>query len=142
MGEPQPCLPSWWRSSVPAPGPSDKNSEALPIPEPMLSALSNEQEPPSCTGFISLEERQKLTFRDSTGEFSHPLPVVNVMMVERTGEKTVRWINIGWMYLTSWVRAESKFRTHSRVVVDSSLPPHRGTHRPPHFRHAHYSLVI
>ncbi|KAK3357797.1 heterokaryon incompatibility protein-domain-containing protein [Lasiosphaeria hispida] len=53
----------------------------------------------------------RLTFRDGAGKLLHPLPVVNVMMVERTGEKSVRRISVGWIYLTSWIRAEPKFRT-------------------------------
>ncbi|KAK3324946.1 heterokaryon incompatibility protein-domain-containing protein [Apodospora peruviana] len=53
----------------------------------------------------------RLTFRDGAGKLLYPLPVVNVMMVERTGEKSVRRISVGWIYLTSWIRAEPKFGT-------------------------------
>ncbi|KAM7203223.1 hypothetical protein V8F33_002214 [Rhypophila sp. PSN 637] len=60
---------------------------------------------------LSVEELQKLTFRDSEGEFLFPIPVVNVMMVERTGENSVRRISVGWIYLTFWIRAERKFVT-------------------------------
>ncbi|KAM7216087.1 Heterokaryon incompatibility protein (HET) domain containing protein [Rhypophila decipiens] len=61
--------------------------------------------------FSSHEELQKLTFRDGAGKLLYPLPVVNVMMVERTGENSVRRISVGWIYLTSWIRAEPKFIT-------------------------------
>jgi len=85
-------------SIVTAPRPLDQNSQALPESEPILS---NELEDEGCKSFISLEELQKLTFRDGAGKLLHPLPVVDVMMVERTGEKSVCRISVGWLYLTS-----------------------------------------
>jgi len=32
-------------------------------------------------------------------------------MVERIGGKAVRRVSVGWIYLTSWIRAERKFET-------------------------------
>jgi len=94
--------------------PSADHNSQVPLPEfakATLSDESDEVEDERCKSFISLEDLQKLTFRDGAGKLLHPLPVVNVMMVEQIGGKSVRRVSVGWIYLTSWIRAEPKFRT-------------------------------
>ncbi|KAK0623967.1 heterokaryon incompatibility protein-domain-containing protein [Immersiella caudata] len=52
-----------------------------------------------------------LTFWDRNGDYLFPLPVVNVMMIQRVGEMLAKRITIGWIYLTSWSKAERQFNT-------------------------------
>ncbi|KAK4215757.1 heterokaryon incompatibility protein-domain-containing protein [Rhypophila decipiens] len=101
---------------VAASQPLDQDTQAQPESEPDSSNTPECQWDPDkyrrChPTSLSVEELQKLTFRDGAGKLLCPLPVVNVMMVERTGENSVRRISVGWIYLTSWIRAEPKFVT-------------------------------
>jgi hypothetical protein len=53
---------------------------------------------------------EQLTVWDREGECLFPLPVVNVMLIERTGGNRARRVSVGWVYLTSWVSARPEFR--------------------------------
>jgi hypothetical protein len=55
-------------------------------------------------------EPEHLTVWDREGECLFPLPVVNVMLIERTGGDRARRVSVGWVYLTSWVSARPEFR--------------------------------
>ena len=50
-----------------------------------------------------------LTIWDQEGECIYPLPIVHVMMIERTDHHTARRIAVGWIYLTKWAEAEPRF---------------------------------
>jgi len=54
---------------------------------------------------------KELTVWDSQGKPLFPLPIVNVMMVERTPENPLvaRRISVGWIYLTSWAKSQPSF---------------------------------
>ena len=53
-------------------------------------------------------ELKKLTYLDDEGTPLVPIPVVNVMLIRRTGW-TARRVSIGYIYLTRWVQAKPQF---------------------------------
>jgi len=97
----------------------DGESEAQGASEPEWERAASEPETGLLPGFEETFDqagREKphiegRTFWDGDGGFLFPLPVVNVMMIERVGENLAKRITVGWIYLTSWSKAKRQFRT-------------------------------
>ena len=92
---------------------SNAEREAPPTPERELEHHSHVQELFEKAGGNMEESRQvhRLTFWDGEGGFLFPLPIVNVMLIERAGEKLAKRITVGWIYLKSWSKAQCRFET-------------------------------
>jgi hypothetical protein len=50
------------------------------------------------------------TVCDGEGEYLLPIPLVNVMLIERTNENRVRRVTVGWIYLGCWMAAQAEFK--------------------------------
>lgn len=50
-----------------------------------------------------------LPFKTRGGTSMFPIPVVNVMLMRRQNE-TARRVSVGWVYLTSWIKACPEFK--------------------------------
>lgn len=57
------------------------------------------------------DEGEEITFFDSTGEALIPCPVVNVMVIGRHNNGICHRMGIGWIFMTSWMKAERKCET-------------------------------
>ncbi|KAK3295869.1 heterokaryon incompatibility protein-domain-containing protein [Chaetomium fimeti] len=71
---------------------------------------TEQQEPEELTDWEEARAPEELTVWDRAGGCLFPLPVVNVMLVERTGENRARRVSVGWVYLTSWLSARPEFK--------------------------------
>lgn len=60
---------------------------------------------------IVKDEKEEITFFDSTGEALMPCPVVNVMLVGRRSDGVLYRMGIGWIFMRSWIKAVRRFET-------------------------------